>query len=244
MTGASLEETLRTARHNHVIPGREIHMQGLRGYRFCELGLVTGTPRGNAIANVWNTTGACDPEPEHLGALDVDMLARQNGALQAWLSSARHWLIDRLDVREVGDDRTFGSITMTWMGVADVATMMQTTIQGSYDPGYIHRDNTITFSKGTEVFVLDAPDGEVFILESLARHWDHTVSEASLASLGSQLDLPAGWGFRAVVLDQDLEITSNPHKLAHMMQDNLHNLYQGSDVGRAFSRLAPQDPRW
>jgi hypothetical protein len=27
------------------------------------------------------------------------------------------------------------------------------------------------------------------------------------------------------------------------MQDNLHNVYLGSDVGRAFSRLTPQAPR-
>jgi hypothetical protein len=244
MTQASLEEILTTARRDHVVPGREIHMQGLRGHRFCELGLITGTGQGNAIANIWNTTGACDPASEQFDALDVAAIARQNGALHAWLGPVRHWVIDGLDVREAGDDRAFGNITGTWMGVVDAATIMPAAVLGSYDPGYVHRDHTVTFSKGTDVFLLDAPDGEVFILESLTRHWDPELSANNIAHLGSRLHLPAGWGFRAVVLDQDMEVTSNPDTLAHVMQDNLHNLYQGSDAGRAFSRLTPQDPRW
>lgn len=244
MAEANLEEILTTARRDHLVPGRQIHMQGLHGYRFCELGLITDTRSGSAIANIWNTTGACDPAPEQLDALDVAVIAEQNGALQAWLSPMRHWVIDRLEVREAGDDRTFGSITGTWMGVADAATMVQATVQGSYDPGYVHRDDTVTFNRGTEVFLLDAPDGEVFILESLTRHWNPDLSEDDLAHLGSRLDLPGGWGFRVVVLDEDMEVTSNPDGLAHVMQDDLHNLYQGSDVGRAFSRLTTQGPRW
>jgi hypothetical protein len=244
MTQASLEEILITTRHDHVVPGREIHIQGMRGCRFCELGLITGTRQDNAVANIWNTTGVCDPTPEQFDALDVETIAREHGAWQAWLSPMRSWMIDRLDIREVGDDRTFGSITGTWMRVVDAATMVQNTAHSSYKPGYVHRDNTVTFSKGTEVLLLDAPDGEVFILESLTRHPDPDLSEDTLVHLGSRLDLPGGWGFRVVVLDEDLEVASNPDKLAHVMRDDLHNLYLGSDVGRAFSRLTTQGPRW
>lgn len=42
----------------------------------------------------------------------------------------------------------------------------------------------------------------------LTRHWDPTLSEDNLAHLRSRLDLPAGWGFRAEMLDQDLEVSS------------------------------------
>jgi hypothetical protein len=28
------------------------------------------------------------------------------------------------------------------------------------------------------------------------------------------------------------------------VQDNLHNVYLGSDVGRAFSQLTPEDGQW
>jgi hypothetical protein len=74
-------------------------------------------------------------------------------------------------------------------------------------------------------------------MQSITRHLDPALSEDNLADLGSQLDLPGGWGFRAEILDQDLEVSSNPDNLAHLLQDNLHNVYQGSDAGRAFSRF-------
>jgi hypothetical protein len=45
MTEASLEHNLIAARDEHLVPGREIHMQDMRGYRFCKVGLITGTNR-------------------------------------------------------------------------------------------------------------------------------------------------------------------------------------------------------
>ena len=244
MTEASLEQNMTAARREHLVRGREIHMQGMRGHRFCEVGLISGTSEDNAIANIWNTTGACDPTPEQFDSLDADTIARENGALWAWLNPVRHWMIDRLDVREAGDDKTFGDITGTWIGVVGAATLMQATNQVTYDPAYAHSSNTFTFSSGSEVYLLDAPDGEVFIMQAFARHWNPTVTEGDLAHLYRRLDLPNRWGFRAEKLDQDLKVSSNPDNLAHILQDDLHNVYLGSDVGRAFSQLTPQDSLW
>jgi hypothetical protein len=244
MTETSLEQNMAAAHHEHLVPGREIHLQDMRGYRFCEVGLITGTSQDNAIANIWNTTGMCDPTPDQFDALDANTIARENGALHAWLNPIRHWMFDRLDVLEAGDDKTFGGVTGTWMGVAGAATMMQATVQGSYYPGYISRNSTFTYNKGSQVFVLEAPDGEAFIMQSSAEHREPVLSDDNLAHLASRLALPDGWGFRAETLDEDLEVTSNPDHLAHVMQDNLHNAYQGSDVGRAFSRFCQQDSLW
>ncbi len=244
MTEASLEQQMTAARHEHVVPGREIHMQDMRGYRFCEVGLITGTDQGNAIANIWNSTGACEPTPEQFDALDADTVARENGALRAWLGPVKSSMFDRLDVWEAGDDKTFGGITGTWTGVAGAATMMPAAGQGSYHPSYIHRNTTFTFNSGSKVFVLDAPDGEVFVMQSFTRQWDPTLSKENLANLSRSLDLPGGWGFRVELLDQDMEVSSNPDNLAHILQDNLHNGYQGSDVARAFSLLCRENERW
>jgi hypothetical protein len=210
-------------------------MRDMRGYRFCEVGLITGTSPDNAIANIWNTTGACDPAPEQFDAFDADTIARENGALRAWLNPVRRWMFDSLDVWEAGDDKTFGGITGTWMGVVDAATLMQATVLGSYYPGYIYRNNTLTFTRGSEVYLLDAPDGEVFVMQSFSRHVNPTLSEDNLGNLAGRLDLPEGWGFRMEMLDQDLEVSSSKNNLAHVLHDNLDNVYQGSDVGRAFS---------
>jgi hypothetical protein len=246
MTEASLEQNMTAARLEHLVPGREIHLQDMRGQRFCEVGLITGTSQDNAIANFWNTTGACDPTPEQFDALEPDTIARENGALRSWLSPVRHWMFDQLDVREAGDDRTFGDITGTWLGVAGAATLAQDAVGGSYDPGYVYHHNTFTFTynKGSEVYLLDAPDGEVFVMQSFTRHRDPALSEDDLAHLYYRLDLPAGWGCRAETLDQDLEVSSNIDNLAHVLQDDLDNVYQGSDAGRSFSDLWPANGRW
>jgi hypothetical protein len=244
MNGASLEQNMAAARREHLVPGREIHMRGMRGYPFCEVGLITGTTQDNAVLNLWNTTGACEPTPEQFDALDAGTIARENGAQRAWLNPVRRWLLDRLDVREAGDDRIFGSITGTWIGVA-AATVTEEVVQGSYDPAYIQRHNafTFTYGKGSEIYVLDAPDGEMFVMQSFTQRWDPTLSEADLAHLYSRLDVPDAWGFRAVILDQDLEVSSSIDNLAHVLQDDLHNVYQGSDAGRAFrGDLWPANP--
>ena len=120
---------------------------------------------------------------------------------------------------------------------------MQTRL-GSYMASYVFSSSTFTFSEGSKVYLLDAPDGEVFIMQSFARRWGPAPEEGDVAHLYRQLDLPDRWGFRAEVLDQDLEISANPDNLAHVLHDDLHNVYLGSDVGRAFSQLTPQDSLW
>ena len=235
MTEATLEQQVTAARREHVIPGREIHMQDMRGYRFCEVGLITGSDEETAIANIWNTTCACDPTPEQFDALDADAVAREHGALRAWLNPVRQCLFDRLDVWEVGEDRTFGGMSGTWTSAAGAADIAKAAVHGSYGSRYVYRNSTLTFNKGREVYLLVEPDGEVFVMQAFSQHVDPTLSEDNLTHLGSRLDLPGGWGFRAEMLDQNLEVTSSKDNLAHVLHDSLDNVYQGSDVGRAFS---------
>ena len=244
MTQASLEQNLTAARREHLVPGREIHLREMRGYRFCEVGLVTGTSEDNAVANVWNTTGACDPTPEQTEALDAGIIASEHGARRAWVDPLRRWMFDRLDVWEAGDDRAFGGIAGTWTGVAGAAAT-QSAAAGSYDPRYVYRNNTFAFNEGSEIYLLEAPDGEVFVLQSFTRNWDPALSEENLARLAGRLDLPGGWAFRAERLGHDLAVSSAQHdNLAHVVEDDLHNIYQGSDAGRAFSQLSPEDGEW
>jgi len=240
MTDVSLEQ-MTAARRDHLVPGREVHLQDMRGYRFCEIGLVTATNPGSAITNIWNTTGVCEPAPEQLDALDAAAIARENEALGAWLEAGQ-WMFDRLDVWETGDSRTFGDIAGTWMGVTE---MTRATAEDSYRPAYVYRNRTVTFRAGSEVYLLEAPDGEAFIMQSLAPEQDPARTGGSPAHLGGRLDLPAGWGFRAERLDEDLQISSaGPDHRAHVLHDSLHNVYQGSDVGRAFTKFCRQDSEW
>jgi hypothetical protein len=245
VTYASLQQNLAAAVRDHVVPGREIHLRHLRGHEFCEVSLITGASNDNATANIWNTAGVRRPEPEQLEELSADAIAREHGALDAVIGPLRSWTFDRLDIWEAGDTETFGNITGTWIGAAEAAALMQATVRSSYQPAYVYRNTTVTYAKGTQVYVLDAPDGEVFVMESFTRHGDPALSEDLLAHLGGKLDFPVGWGFRAELLDRDLAVSTAQHgNLAHIVQDNLHNTYQGSDVARAFSELCRKDSLW
>ena len=99
MTEASLEQNLTAARDQHLVPGREIHMQDMRGYRFCEWvsllaparttpSRTSGTRPVCAIRHLSNST----PRRGHD--------RRDNGAVRAWLNPVRHWMFDQIDVRE------------------------------------------------------------------------------------------------------------------------------------------------
>lgn len=165
--------------------------------------------------------------------------------MQAWLNPVRQWTFDRLDVAEAGNDKTFGDITGTWMGAVSAQSFRPGTKE-VYDPGYLRRSTAFTFAfnQGSEIYILDAPDGEMFVMQSFTGPPDLTLGEGLPADLDRRLDLPDGWGFRTELLDEDLEISASKDELVHVLHDKLDNIYQGSDLGRAFSHLGPYDVRW
>jgi hypothetical protein len=145
-------------------------------------------------------------------------------------------MFDVLDVFEDGVERTFGGIKMTWMGVVPVEELEKGVTKGHYVPGYIYRNNQFKFNKGREIYLLDAPDGEVFVMQSFTNFKQKEVTIDNIRDLGSKLTLPPGWKFRSVVLDRDLIVNQQKtNNLAHVFQDDMLNAYQGSDGGKAFS---------
>ena len=225
------------SRKGHLVPGKEItwRTQG-NNFEFCEVALITGTSKANAIADFYNSTGTDVCTPEKFAALNKTQILEQTKARDAFLNPSRRWMFDQLDVYEAGDERTFGGIKMTWMGVVPVEQLEKGVTKGHYVPGYIFRDNQYTFKKGREIYLLDAPDGEVFVMQSFTNFKQKEVTIDNIRDLGSVLTLPPGWKFRAVVLDRDLIVNQKQtNGLAHVFQDDMLNAYQGSDGGKAFS---------
>jgi len=232
----TVEENIAKTKAEYYTPGKEIHVTDMNGeYRFCEVGLITGTTKDNTVINIWNSTGSGDCSPEQFAKLDADQLGKEFNA-KMWLNPSRRWTFDEFWAYEVGVEKVFGDIKMLWMGVLGAKEVMETTVKGSYFPNYIYRNTQFKFNKGAQVYLLDAPDGEVFIMQSYTHHFDERVTKDNLANLGSILKLPEGWKFRSVVLDRELIVNQNKtNNLAHVLQDNIHNTYQGSDSGKAFS---------
>jgi hypothetical protein len=232
------QQNMERSHKAHWIPSKKLSLDGMRGHRFAEVALFTGTSEENAVADFYNTTGVDDPTPSRFAVLNQKKLAEENKALGVFLNPPRYWMFDALRVFEAGDDRDFGDIKMTWMGVVDVASLKKGIIGGAYFAGYIHRDNSFTYHEGSEVYLLDAPDGEVFVMQSYNAHTDDGLAaeESPPATLGSRLTLPDGWTFRVKTLDRELVVSQDKTgKLAHVAQDDLLNRYQGSDGGKAFN---------
>jgi hypothetical protein len=230
------EENMAAAREKNLVQGKQIHLTNMRPYRFCEVALITGTSHSNAIAEFYNSTGSDDPTPERFAALDSAKIVEENHVRATFLNPVRYWMMDELWVYEDGVERTFGDIKMTWMGVVPVSEMEKGVSKGHYVPGYIFRNTQYKFNKGSEIYILDSPDGEVFVMQSFTNYVQKKVDVNQINELGPLLHLPQGWKFRSVVLDRDLIVNQDKtNHLAQVFQDDLKNAYQGSDGGKAFS---------
>ena len=234
------QQNMERSHEAHWIPDKALSMDKMRGYRYAEVALFTGTSEENAIADFYNSTGVDDPTPSRFAALDQDKLAKEHDAMGVFLNPPRYWMPDEIRLFEAGDDKEFGGIKMTWMGVVDLVSLKKGIIGGAYVPGYINRDNAYTFNEGSEVYLLDAPEGEVFVMQSYNAHTDDGLSaeEESPDTLGSRITLPEGWKFRVKELDRELVVSQDKTgKMAHVTQDDLLNRYQGSDGGKAFNYI-------
>ena len=234
---ATVEENIAKTKAMYYTPGEEIHLTDMNGeYRFCEVGLITGTSKSNAVINIWNSTGSGDCSPGQFAALDADKLKDEFDANKIWLNPSRRWTFDEFWAYEVGVEKTFGDVKMLWMGVLGAKEVMETTVKGSYVPNYIYRNTQFKFNKGSKVHLLDSPDGEVCVMQSYTHHFDERVTKDNLDNLGDILKLPEGWKYRSVVLDREFVVNQKrTNNLALVAQDNLHNTYQCSDGGKAYN---------
>lgn len=67
---AMLEQNIAESKKEYIIPSKEIHIVDMNNYPFCEIGLITGTSKSNAVANIWNTTGTSDCPPDKIAAIE------------------------------------------------------------------------------------------------------------------------------------------------------------------------------
>lgn len=203
-----------------VIPFPDGGPPTLRGVRYCEV-VLARLADGGIAADVYNTVGLSECPEVAWAALDAAAIAAEEGALMAVLNGPRYWLIDRFESSELLDPtvRTFGCLPMRLAGRVLLAGPAM-----PYEPRTVRRDTTFVFTAGSVVYELVDPDGGIWDMQSYSVQVE-PLTEASLATLGARLTLPAGWSFRARTLDADLRITA-VDGLATVTQDELSNTYQ------------------
>jgi hypothetical protein len=207
--------------------------EGLRGYRYEEIELFAEDPLKKVLyVTVYDTTGlnggddSRDSAPASVAQnLDPKKIARQYQALSARIDPPYRWTIDWLADR-VGKVRSFDGLNAAWMGnslAPSAAISAKPTPRLAYHPTSTARTAVAGFKKGSEIYLLDDPKGQTWVMVSYKDMPEMTIDK--LKSLGDVLKLPQGWKFRAVTIRNELVLEPKAG-LAGVIQDDKGNLYR------------------
>mgnify|MGYP006344471363 CR=1 FL=1 len=215
-----------------------------RGHRYTEMFLIGGNAiTKNLEANVYNTWGLNGSDttrdsspPALLDKIDVKEMAKKFGMLAVFKNGPRLWTLDWIEV-EMGKELDFGGMKARWVNWLDMKGISTKPGAANYKNITVGRHTRFGFDQGKQVFVLDDPDGNPWVMKSFSLITFPDQNFAEIATLGSRLKLPAGWKFRSLVLEQDLILTPDKTGTAHITQDNFGNTYDRA--GGAYSNYKP-----
>ena len=143
--------------------------------------------------------------------------------------------MDEMWLYTARETRDFDGVKATWMATLPIKGALAG-LGGAekfpeYAPSDIQRVSKYLYKKGSQVYLIDLPDGKhTWIMQTYTRKVDPTMSEEKLPNLGSiYKNLPAGWKFVVKTLDKDLTLIppSNKRHMAHVMADEFDNVYEG-----------------
>ncbi len=220
-----------------------MRFENVRGQRYTEIFLIGGhVITRHLVGGVYNTIGMNDPAgtgdtcPQAvLDKVDVDALEEEYDLLRAFKNGPRLWTLDWVEVM-VGGERDFSGLKARWVMWLDVPKEMRKHESVAYKSISGKRDTRLGINKGSPAFLLDDPDGDSWCMKSASLIVDPGQTYESLKDLGSRLKPAPGWKFRAVVLEEDLVLTSDEGAVK-ITQDDLGNTYDR--VGSAYSNYKP-----
>lgn len=200
-------------------------VSGVRGDRYCEVlvGHLDGT---NVHIEVYNTYLLNECPEDIWSAMDSAAIKADLMADVVVLNGPRYWVMDAFESTKPIDaaPKMIGGLSMRLSGELDLPLSAVMGGQTPYAPLSVARTTTWVYEAGKMVYELVDPQGKVFDMQSYSVQ-KTPQTEASLAALGSQLQLPSGWQFRARTLDATLKVTA-VDGLATIVQDELANTYQ------------------
>ena len=204
------------------------YVEKARGYAEGEIFLLKGEA-GHLEALVFNTTGLNQCPPEQFDAINVDTLANETESDLVWKNPRRFWMMDHLTIALVGKPREFQGLPFNFVAKMQMPANFTPEAGGqaalAYRPGQIQRVSTYEFLAGSPVFLLHSPEGVTYVMQTYTNHKAANLTEAELPQLGERLTMADGWEFKTKTLDRDLVLDTNG--LAHIVADDLENMYQG-----------------
>lgn len=243
-----------------LIAGRQVHLTDARDSAWCEIAVVIGpppklqlklTPNAPAelYAQLYNTTGTSGPEggcpADAFAALDGSKLAAALAAEAVFLNptpqiARRYWVMDELQVYRAGETANFMGVAATWVGAVPPG-QVRNAMSAPYAGVEIHLESRYVYKKGSSVFLLRAPNdnkhgGKTWVMQSYSTEVDSELTLDQLPELRGKLKLPPGWTFEEQRLSKDLTVDPrNNYGTAHIVRDDLHNVYEGCGFDTACS---------
>ena len=203
--------------------GAQRLIDDMRGVRYGEV-LPVFLREDGLHAEVYGTQMLNDC-PQHLWEkLDAAAIAKELGAVLVKLNGPRKWVLDGLGTKVAPVEpvlREFGGIMFRRIATIHLGDKPGA---GPYKENKINRGAVFFFDAGKPVYELVNPEGKAYVMQALCMGVDASMSEASLASLGSRLSLPAGWTYRSRVLEHELVVDTTA-SLATVLQDEFENSY-------------------
>jgi len=200
----------------------EVVAESMRGKRYCEFLLLAPTENG-IVATVYNTFPLNDCPADQWASIDPPAVAQAEGVVLAMANGPRYWLMDEVG-RDQGDviTKTLSGIEMNRYATVTITDPKSVGIP--YSPQTVDRKATFMFRAGATIFVLTAPDGSRFVMQSWSQQRDPNLVESDLAELATRLTLPAGWTYASETLTEDL-VVGTDRAPAQVLQDDLLNSY-------------------
>lgn len=197
-------------------------MDGIRGSRYCEIIIATA----KLSFGIYSTVGINDCTDTAWQTITTSKIRHETGSFYVYLNGPRYLVTDGFENKEPAmlAPKPLGGLDMHEEGFGHV-TLLDIVHGGApYREHKVNYSTTWIYKSTHPVYQLVSPEGLVYVMHSYSTT-KSPLTEASLANLGEQLNLPKGWRFRTGVLKKDAYLTAAQDK-AVIIQDDLQNTYQ------------------
>ena len=198
----------------------------LYNQRYCEVLVTKFEIRERFSLDVYNTVGCSTCPEDDWNALNSNDLKKEFKSPYVRLNGPRHWVLDSIYSSTINAncDTAFGNLDMSLVANIPIAlTDISTEI--AYQVNIVERNTEWHYFKGTQVYILQDPTEKCFIMQSYSQKIDPLLTIEELENLGNRLNLPEGWSYKTVFLQNDFVLESQDG-FAELVTDELENAYQ------------------
>ena len=214
------------------IPQEEVPTAGpFYNQRYCEVLLAKIDPGTDISMEAYNTVGCNTCPEEEWSALNTDSIQEQYSSPYARLNGPRYWVLDSISSPTItaSCDVLFGEIEMSLVASIPI-TLDVLSDEIAYTVNTVERNTAWYYYKGQRVYILENPSGKCFIMQSYSQKIDNNLQLEDLETLGNRLNLPSGWSYKIVILEDDFILESQNGE-AELVSDDLENAYQYLNQG-------------